>query len=74
MFTFYTNAGKLPNIYDIYTCNTERYIFQTNTDRLPTVTLTDLSKFGTSVNGEKIKNTELHDGDMIVFGNHSNFT
>lgn len=46
----------------------------TNPEKLPTVSLTDLSKFGTSVNGDKIKNTELKDGDLVTFGNSSTFT
>ncbi|CAG2220422.1 NBN [Mytilus edulis] len=45
-----------------------------NPEKLPTVSLTDLSKFGTSVNGDKIKNTELKDGDLVTFGNSSTFT
>ncbi|XP_063396332.1 nibrin-like [Mytilus trossulus] len=46
----------------------------TNPEKLPTVSLTDLSKFGTSVNGDKIKNIELKDGDLVTFGNSSTFT
>ncbi|KAK3083896.1 hypothetical protein FSP39_004849 [Pinctada imbricata] len=46
-------------------------------DKLPTVNLTDLSKFGTSVNNEKLeknKGVELKDGDVLLLGTKSNFT
>ena len=45
---------------------------QTDPAKIPELTLQDTSKYGTTVNDTRVTDSvTLHDGDKVLFGNHS---